>query len=354
MSDQSKIEWCDSTLRLWNGCSPSKERPTGCAHCYATRDAVRMAGNPNPKIRAAYEGLTTPKGHWNGTLRLASVEMWDQPYRWKRGRVVFVNSGSDTFHEKAGGEINRLLRLMHGCQQHTFLLLTKRIERASDILVERAAELEWLDIPMPLPNVYLGMSASTQPELDSGAPAILRLAQAGWKTFLSLEPLCGSIDLLGMITKCGTCGYVKPERRGTERYWCPVCDHSEVHWAEPGIEGVIVGGESGPHARPMHPDWVRSICDQCAAAEVDFFFKQWGEFVPYEDSTPPFYQSQHGDFFDGHGLPDFQTDEDKRGWICTDDLDLFRRVGKHAAGRLLDGQTHDALPWGDKLKGLKP
>ena len=113
------------------------------------------------------------------------------------------------------------------------------------------------------------------------------------------------------------------------------------------IDWVVVGGESGPGARSMNPEWVRAIRDQCQEADVSFFFKQWGRWMPFEmDAQPPFYTSQHGNMIDGHGLPDLIDHEPVNGWWWPDGMShtIYYRLGKKASGRLLDGRTWDEYP----------
>jgi len=224
MSTVSSIEWTESTWNPVRGCA--RVSP-GCEHCYAERMAHRFSGEGRP-----YEGLTVlgKKGpRWTGRVRLVEKAL-DEPLRWRRPRLVFVNSMSDLFHERVPLDfIERVFATMRTAEQHTFQVLTKRADR----LVELADQLLWPD------NVWMGVSV----ESDEYAWRIDRLRQVPARVrFLSLEPLLGPLPQLAL---------------------------DGIHW-------VIVGGESGPGARPMEEAWVRSIRRQCVAAEVPFFFKQWG------------------------------------------------------------------------------
>lgn len=252
----SAIEWTDETWNPVVGCS---EVSPGCDHCYAVGVAHRA-------MQPAHEGLTihTPSEgtKWNGTVRCLP-ERLDQPLRWRKPRKVFVNSMSDLFHRDVGSSfISDVWAVMERTPQHTYQILTKRPQRM-------AQEVGWR---RPLPNVWLGTSIEN--DRYTFRADHLRCTPAAVR-FLSLEPLLGPLPSLNLD----------------------------------GIDWVIVGGESGPKARPMHPDWVRQIRDRCVAAGVPFFFKQWGTWSPSI----------------GYGS--------KAG-----------RVGKKAAGRDLDGRTWDDYP----------
>jgi protein gp37 len=214
MSDQSAIEWTDATWNPARGCT--KISP-GCKHCYAETFAERFRGVPNHPFEQGFD------------LRLVP-EALTLPLKWKRGRFVFVNSMSDLFHEDIPLEyIQRVFAVMRTAKQHQFQLLTKRAERLAMLAPQ-------LDIA---PNVWMGVSIESQ--AYTHRVALLRRVAASIR-FLSVEPLLGPIEELPLE----------------------------------GIQWVILGGESGHHARPMDPGWVRSIRDQCRQAKVPFFFKQWG------------------------------------------------------------------------------
>lgn len=224
MATQSSIEWTDTTWNPLRGCTMVSE---GCTNCYAMRMAHRFSG-PD----AAYEGLTRLSSRgpvWTGKIRLVP-ELLDEPLRWRKPRLVFVNSMSDLFHEKVPLEfIQRVFDVMKRTPQHRYQLLTKRAERLRDL----GHELPWPD------NVWMGVSVES-PAAASRIDA-LRAVPAAVR-FLSIEPLIARLPGLQL--------------RG-------------IHW-------VIVGGESGPGARPMDIEWVREIRDACRRQEVPFFFKQWG------------------------------------------------------------------------------
>ncbi len=214
MSDQSAIEWTDATWNPARGCT--KISP-GCKHCYAETFAERFRGVPNHPFEQGFD------------LRLVP-EALALPLKWKRGRFVFVNSMSDLFHEDIPLEyILQVFAVMRAAKQHQFQLLTKRAERLAKLASQ-------LDIA---PNVWMGVSIESQ--AYTHRVELLRSVAASIR-FLSVEPLLGPIEALPLK----------------------------------GIQWVILGGESGHHARPMDPGWVRSIRDQCRQAKVPFFFKQWG------------------------------------------------------------------------------
>ena len=225
MASNSKIEWTEAT---WNPVAGCTILSPGCTNCYAMRLAARLAVMGQEK----YVGTTRKSGgraKWNGVVKTDPPSL-DIPRRWKKGRLIFVNSMSDLFHEGVPlSFIKAVFELMADTPQHTYQVLTKRAER----LEELSKKLPWAN------NVWMGVSVESADytyRIDH-----LRRTKARTR-FLSLEPLLGPLDELDL--------------RG-------------IHWA-------IASGESGPGARPMPKDWVRSIRDQCTSADVPFHFKQWG------------------------------------------------------------------------------
>jgi len=214
MSTRSNIEWTEMTWNPVTGCTKVSQ---GCKHCYAERMARRLEAMGSGRYQNGFQVTLHP-------------DLLDVPRRWRQPRVVFVNSMSDLFHEDIPlAYIQRVFATMRECPHHTFQVLTKRSER----LAKLAPELPWPE------NVWMGVSVESARVLDrvsdlQHVPAAVR--------FLSLEPLIGPLDALQL---------------------------DGIHWA-------IVGGESGPKARPMRKEWVTSIFRQCRAARVPFFFKQWG------------------------------------------------------------------------------
>lgn len=225
MATNSSIEWTESTWNPVVGCTIVSP---GCTNCYAMRMARRLEAMGQPK----YAGTTRDSGgrpKWNGVVRV-DEESLGLPATWRKGRMIFVNSMSDLFHESVPFEfIERVFKTMEQTPQHTYQILTKRAER----LQELAPKIHW-----PA-NVWMGVSV----ENDDYLYRIdhLRQTKAVVK-FLSLEPLLGPLEEMNLL----------------------------------GINWVIAGGESGPGARAMEASWVRSIRDQCVAADVAFHFKQWG------------------------------------------------------------------------------
>lgn len=327
MAQTTEIAWCDSTFNPWIGCT--KVSP-GCAHCYAERDF----------------DLRKHVAKW-GAKQLrhrTSAEYWRQPLRWQRtaardawelkttGRVtdesgevicwhrprVFVASLADVFDPDVPAEWRRdLFFLITQCHSLDFLLLTKRPhlveQQLKEISTGPVAHWDlWGDWQLAggLPNVWLGTTVEDQARADERIPALLSIPAR--VRFLSCEPLLGPVDLHSQHIKIETW-------RVGESFDGPA-PLDGIHW-------VICGGESGPQARPMHPDWARSLRDQCSAAGVPFLFKQWGEWLPgcqYRDGD-----SQR---LNEKALHTF--DSENHSWW----------VGKHAAGRMLDGREHNEFP----------
>ena len=265
MSDGTKIEWADAT---WNPIVGCTRVSPGCDHCYAIRTAHRMTANPNPLVSQAYAG-TEAGGEWTGKVNLLADRL-DQPLKWRRPRRIFVNAQSDLFHKDVPDEfIARVFAVMALTPRHTYQVLTKRHGRMRSLLrsdnfrpaVEDAmrgmvaayrTERTWYKA-WPLPNLWLGVSVEDQATADLRIPALLDTPAA--VRWLSCEPLLGPVDITGYLCSAG----------GSEF----------VDW-------VVVGGESGPRARPMHPAWARSLRDQCQAAGVPFHFKQAGSVLARE------------------------------------------------------------------------
>jgi protein gp37 len=334
MGSKTKIEWTDATWNPFMGCSRVSE---GCRHCYAERIAGRFV-SARPNGSAVYDGLTQiVNGHpvWSGVVKQASLEKRTAPLRWRKPRRVFVDSTSDLFHENAPDEwIDQAFAVMALCPQHTFQILTKRPERMLDYLSDpliyirihrQACQIPCpSDVPQfvavpPLPNVWLGVSVEHQAAADERIPLLLRTPAA--VRFISAEPLLGRVDLH------------LPDQEAYPLKMRPVAIQ-RIHW-------VICGGESGPGARPMHPDWARSLRDQCRAANVPFFFKQWGEWLPegievgWKDVGRPPRNAEH--------LWIAEDGTQHTGLIGSNDVRTWR-VGKKAAGALLDGREWRQFP----------
>jgi protein gp37 len=243
MADKSKIEWTEATWNPVTGCT--KVSP-GCDHCYAETFAERWRGTPGHPYENGFDVQLRP-----GRM--------DQPLRWTKPRMIFVNSMSDLFQDGVPDEfIAEVFAVMALAGRHTFQLLTKRHGRMRSLLNKRAfpklvenralkrneyaKHLEW-----PLLNVWLGVSVEDQQWASIRIPALIDTPAA--VRWISAEPLLGPVDL----------NYTDKDAL-----------------VDGGLDWVVVGGESGPGARPMDPDWARRLRDECAAASVPFFFKQWG------------------------------------------------------------------------------
>lgn len=292
MADRSKIEWTDAT---WNPLvSVRKDGKVGfhcekvspaCAHCYAEAFNSRnlpARGTALPYTRASRDQVY---------IRL-DEETRRQPLHWRRPRRIFVCSMTDLFGEFVPfGLIDHVFAVMALCARHTFQVLTKRPERMAEwfgtdrfqaagrhgaVLGSAHFELHAEDavFDWPLPNVWIGVTAEDQPRADERIPHLLRCPAA--VRFVSYEPALGPIDLRRLQGECSGC--TDPQSEGTHQMGTR--EHTSMVDGPRAIDWLICGGESGPHARPMHPDWARSVRDQCQAANVPFFFKQWGTWCP--------------------------------------------------------------------------
>ncbi|MGE0294915.1 MAG: DUF5131 family protein [Hyphomonadaceae bacterium] len=307
MAYKSAIEWTDATWNPFHGCHKIS---AGCKYCYMFRDKARYGQDPNTVVRSGDKTFYAP-------------------LKWKEPRLIFTCSWSDFFIEESDAWRDEAFAIMALTPQHTYQVLTKRPERMLEYLRGPQtprniyAEVHYGDGPMenrshelferiqqwPLPNVWLGVSVEDRKTADERIPKLLQTPAA--VRWLSLEPLLGPVDLRNVNPASGQWQDVVTGLRGG--------DHSLADC--PSVDWVVVGGESGPDARPMHPDWVRSIRDQCQAAKVPFFFKQWGEWAP---------SSQTRDF-----TKDFNLFEDGS---------LMYKIGKKKAGRLLDGRKWNEFP----------
>lgn len=376
MADGTKIEWADATLNYLNGCTVLSR---GCTNCYAMKLAgTRLRDHPTR------QGLTidTKAGPvWNGDVRPHEPALL-QALRWKRGRRIFWNAHGDTFHEGVRDEwIDRLFAICALTPQHTHMILTKRSARMREYcrfrfsegygeggggrlgnILREVAALGSFDpskpLHWPLPNVWLGVSVEDQQTADDRIPDLLATPAA--VRFISAEPLLGPLDL----TDIGSDGTVlDPECWGD-------CACDSLYGFDAGcrrnggdggltrkIDWVIAGGEHGDRA--MHPDWVRSLRDQCAAAGTAFLFKQWGDWQPVcamtDDEMEACYPPKRDEWDERTRLPRVPS---MVHTIDGEQLDLLHpraftagtrsmqtfRVGKKRAGRLLDGRTHDDFP----------
>ncbi|AZN72768.1 phage Gp37/Gp68 family protein [Georhizobium profundi] len=339
MADKTAIEWTDATWNPITGCSVVSP---GCTNCYAMRLAGTRLRNHPSRAGLTIDSKAGPV--WNGEVRFNERALL-QPLSWKQPRMIFVCAHGDLFHESVPDAwIDQVFAVMALAPQHTFQVLTKRSDRMRSyvngpdwkipilgrlplerIHLEAAAHMEgdggvmdalkdrgnvyslYLDAPWPLPNVWLGVSVEDQKRADERIPDLL--ATPGAIRWISAEPLLGRIDF------CLTSGAM------------PIADHP---WKNgpilQGIDWIVAGGESGPSARPMHPAWALSLRDQCAAADVPFLFKQWGEFRPCTKI-----ELSHA-----CGATKVETIGASAAFLL--------KVGKKRAGRELDGVIHDAFP----------
>lgn len=312
-----KITWLNMPGykgETWNpivGCSKISE---GCDNCYAERMAVRLCAMSEKSDKLSIRGhayeCAIDNGHWSGIPEVSDLS---KPYKMKAPRMIFVCSMGDLFHEHVKEVWQReVFETIEQSPQHLFIILTKRPQNAFDFFRQNPGFEN-------LPNVWLGVTAENQQRANERIPILLQIKAA--KHFVSIEPMLGPIDL-------DYIEYMPVSGTGVESFNCLYCeaaaiDDDDFHGAN--IDWVICGGETGPKARPMHPDWVRSLRDQCQAAQVPFFFKQWGEYV-YR------FNLQECRYKNGELVP------------VGDGPVAYFKVGHKAAGRLLDGKEYNEFP----------
>lgn len=278
----TKIQWTNETWNPITGCT--KISP-GCKNCYAEKMAKRLKG----RYGYPQEDPFRPTFH---------PEKLTQPFGWKKPRMIFVVSMGDLFHnEVLNGWLDEIFNTIEKCQQHTFQILTKRPQNLRSYLNFRI-DYEGKEFKIPN-NVWLGVTAENQEQAEKRIPILLQIPAA--VHFISCEPLLGPIDLTQL----------------------PLFANNPLRW-------VIVGGESGPNARPMHPDWARSLRDQCQAAGVPFFFKQWGELLPgcQVNNVKQV----------GRNSVQFPSPHNHKK------MNTYYKVGKNKSGRLLDRKEWNKMP----------
>lgn len=352
----SKIEWCHHTWNPWIGCT--KVSPA-CDHCYAERSMPA-------KFQAVTWGAGQPR-------KRTSQANWREPVKWnaqaqregKRYRV-FCASLADVFDNEVPQDWRAdLFKLIAATPHLDWLLLTKRIGNVEHMVMESMRQMfhSTKEEPptWPWPNVWLGATVVNQAEADRDIPKLL--AMPATKRFASMEPLLGYVDLTEL------------QPPGEARTWIDALRGLDMGMAGIGpsrsiqrLDWVIVGGESGPQARPMHPDWASSLRDQCTAAGVAYHFKQWGEWLPISQQTEEFTNglycsSRLATPHEDQGAIDELYGRTLTVPTCVIQADgtavdilvpmAFQagkgsmqtfRVGKKAAGRLLDGRTWDKAP----------
>lgn len=320
MGDKSKIEWTDATWNPVTGCTRVSE---GCRNCYIERTpAFRI------QRRKFEHGTTGVQLH---------PDRLDQPLKWKRPRRIFVNSLSDLFHEDVPDEfIARVFQVAALTPEHTYQILTKRPERmlkwatdesARALVIEAEGDADWKAVPWlhswPLPNIWLGVSIENQKTAGERIPLLLQTPAA--VRFVSAEPLLGPVSFR----------WAQWEPLSRDRVTNHLDGLRRLDW-------IIVGGESGPGARPMHPDWARSIRDQCQAAGVPFFFKQWGEWAAIG-------QMPNGET---PGCSDYHRNassvvlhrDGQQNLTYPPGAMTMLKIGKKFAGSMLDGREHKEWP----------
>lgn len=305
---KSKIEWCD---RVWNPVTGCTRVSPGCDNCYAIRQSHRFSAVPGK-----FSGTTQETEHgidWSGKVT-CHEDLLDMPLRWRKPSRIFVNSMSDLFHDDVPVEfIRKVLHLATVCSRHTFMILTKRPLRMKLVMTKWSEDFNCV-----LRNIWLGVSCENQAMADQRIPHLLKTPAA--VRFVSYEPALGPIHIGKYFEK-------------------PITIYGGLKEFPPAIDWVICGGESGPGARPMHPDWARSVRDQCKAAGVAYFFKQWGEYTPWV----------------GRGLHELhlaklhlqvavKCDGSLSEFVGDGGGEPMSRIGKKAAGRLLDGVEHSEWP----------
>ena len=348
MAENTKIEWTDHTFNPWEGC---QKVGAGCDNCYAETRNARFAGGEAinwgpgaPRRRTSISNWNKPlkwnkqaelqQAAWDGFKKvhpgLTDDELIAKGFIKPRRPRVFCASLADVFDNAVDPQWRAdLFGLIMKTPHLDWLLLTKRIGAVTKLLDESIRHIEslpdwtgedphpleavrnmladWVLLRKPPKNVWLGATITSQPEADrdisklQAVPANLR--------FLSMEPLLGPVSFEGMFAN------PRNPADGTN--------------ALEALDWVIVGGESGPGARPMHPDWARSLRDQCQATGVPFLFKQWGEWSPG--------YAEHGNDLEYDAIVDAVQHEWPEGHCSF-------KVGKKAAGRLLDGRTWDGFP----------
>lgn len=297
MSGQTKIEWA---TKVWNpvvGCQKVSE---GCRNCYAEE-------LHNRRHKAYQDGKLQNIPQYAKLFSEIQLlhDRIDEPLFWGKTQKVFVNSMSDIFHEDIPFEfLEEVFFTMNEESRHTFMILTKRPQRMRDFIEwlinkwsDDSVGLSWY----PPNNIWFGVSVENQEAADERIPFLLNTPAS--VRFLSCEPLLGSIDLTSYL------GFNDPKTKG------------------PLIDWVIVGGETGTGARPMHPAWVRGLRDQCQEHKVPFFFKSWGEWISESD----------------YRFGDWPNLYQRKSHIFENGITVYK-TGKKKSGRLLDGREWNELP----------
>lgn len=327
MMQQTKIEWTDFTVNFWEGCQ--KVGP-GCDHCYAEARDQRFTGGqhwgpgaPRRKVKGGIAKLRK--------INREAEAFNDQHNRWPR---VFCSSLSDVFDNAVDPAWRReAFAEITDATETAIMLLTKRVGNVFQMIPPRWASPVLGGWPA---HVGLMITVVNQSEADRDIPKLLDLkARLGipW-VGLSMEPLLGPVDLTEVAKD-------RPDLRAAY-VWDAL---RKTGGAPAALDWIIVGGESGHNARPMHPDWARSLRDQCLAAGVPFLFKQWGEWAVAldRDRDDPDWRADYSRNYVDHGKSRWLNIEGGRGFHG-ERFHVMAHVGKVRAGRLLDGRTCDQFP----------
>lgn len=363
MGDRTKIEYVDATLNPVKGCSHEDEEEFynnlgGCDNCWAERQAARFS-----KPGEHFHGLTKD-GNWTGQAKLFEKEL-EKPNRWTRSRRIAICLMGDLFHQSVPDEwIDKVFEMMFEADHHVYLILTKRPERMAkyvqkwvtpyepkgpveicvglDEIEERDARVRKAWLP---PHIWCGVSVENQEAADLRIPHLLRVPAR--IRFLSLEPLLGPVKLrmpgIGEVEEDATYPIANPGEWDDFKYWAA---------RDRGIQWVIVGGESGPGARPMHPRWVHDIKEQCEKSHVSFFFKQWGAWIAGSEYGhivksrgfygPDIVTSRFGSLTsDGQWEPDVYPGRKNGKGPHLEEMYL---LGKKKTGKMLGGEFYNAIP----------
>jgi protein gp37 len=403
MASKSSIEWTDATWNPIRGCTRVSE---GCRNCYAERMAARRLPGLNSPTSGQPFAVLTPSGpRWTGNVELIESAL-DLPLRWTKPKRIFVNSMSDLFHASIPDQDRLRVFAMMGnthiatCSQartHTLMVLTKRHEEMRDFCTRlrwrcglalvtvdgRNHVLNYMPylpgvdpwtsisgggmgpVEMPAgwmpPQIWLGVSVEDQEQADKRIPVLLDTPAA--VRFVSAEPLLGPVDLskfldfnpgpkrptssLALNTHGQTGTGLEPGALlSSGDGHAGISPQASGQWrrepSEARVDWVIVGGESGPYARPMHPDWARSLRDQCQEADVPFFFKQWGE---WQNGSTLDASKDRIVLNDGRVLKSpYTTDQETRDRWSDYHPCMMAPVGKKKAGRLLHGREWNEFP----------
>lgn len=378
MAENSKIEWTDHTFNPWMGCTAVSP---ACDHCYAEAQTARFK---QVGWGAHADRKRTREGNWRLPL------LWNDKAQKSGVRFkVFCASLADVFdnHKSILPQWRQdLWDLIRATPNLDWLLLTKRPQNFEKYLPDDY----W---GKGYSNVWLGVTVENQQEADRRIPILLNTSAT--KRFLSCEPLLGPVDIGAWIPTCYECGascglrlagppdeeqctecgeFCGPDTEpvisegcpkcgGELEPICPDCGHYMVyqHPDTPNVDWVICGGESGPKARPMHPDWARSLRDQCQAAGVPFFMKQWGEWAPHIGAVdgwkiPDNPEQSRFDHLEWNPKDEEWGQPFKPQWCDWDSMDedhVVSRIGKQRAGHLLDGQEWRQMPEPIALMGAR-